>query len=44
MEISNTEVTAIAERVNEAAEQGVYELNDLQLALIGGGIGEVVFG
>jgi hypothetical protein len=41
MEMTKREVEAIAAAVNQAQP---VQLNDLQLALVGGGIGEVVFG
>ena len=42
MELTKREVTLVAELVNEIAEKEVRDLNDLQLALVGGGIGEVI--
>jgi hypothetical protein len=44
MEVSSKEVAAIEDAVVEIVEAKARELNDLQLCLIGGGIGEVVFG
>ena len=42
MELTKHEVIAVAEVTNKAAEQQIVELVDLQLALVGGGIGEVI--
>ena len=39
-----TKVELAAVEVVADQEAGINELNDLQLALIGGGCGEVVFG
>jgi hypothetical protein len=44
MELTKIEVAAIDEAVALATEIQVKELNELQLALVGGGIGDVVFG
>jgi hypothetical protein len=43
MEFAKNEIVAIEEAVNQAAEQEVRELSELQLALVGGGCGDVVF-
>ncbi|MEO5692603.1 MAG: hypothetical protein ABIQ72_05725 [Usitatibacter sp.] len=43
MEFTNIEVSRVEELSHQAAEQQMHELNDLQLALIGGGGGEVIF-
>jgi hypothetical protein len=42
MEVAKIEVTAIEEVIIQANEIEFRQLNDLQLALIGGGIGEVI--
>jgi hypothetical protein len=44
MDLNKTEVAALERAVSEVNEHQVKELNDLQLVLVGGGIGEVVFG
>jgi hypothetical protein len=44
MEYNKTEVGAIEKSMNEAVEAQMLELTELQLAAIGGGIGEVVAG
>lgn len=44
MEVNKVEVTVLELAVAEAAESQLRELHDLQLALVGGGIGEVVVG
>ena len=44
MEVNNKEVEAIQAVVIEVREEAVSELTASQLALIGGGCGEVVFG
>jgi len=44
MEFTKAEVIAIDETVTVATEEQLRELNEIQLALIGGGIGDVVFG
>ncbi len=44
MEFTKTEVNAVEETVQEATLSEIRELNDLQLALIGGGIGDVIWG
>ena len=38
----NTKDVALFERAREFAEVQLRELNDLQLALVGGGVGETV--
>ena len=43
MEFTKVEVNVIEQIVNQATEIEVRELNELQLALVGGGIGDVVF-
>ena len=42
MEFTKEEVTVIAETVKEISEMEIRDLGDLQLALVGGGIGEVI--
>jgi hypothetical protein len=44
MEITKVEVVNLERAVSEAVEHDLRELNDLQLSLIGGGIGEVIVG
>jgi hypothetical protein len=43
MEFAKTELTLVEEATREAVQNDVRELNDLQLALVGGGIGDVIF-
>jgi len=43
MEINEIEVKALRDSTEKAIESATQELSDLQLALIGGGGGEVVF-
>jgi hypothetical protein len=43
MEHANIEIAQLESAVNEATEAYLRELNDAQLAIIGGGTGEVVF-
>ncbi|HUQ99258.1 MAG TPA: hypothetical protein VM166_07385 [Gemmatimonadaceae bacterium] len=43
MEYAKTEITILEKTIEEAREEQIRELNDLQLALIGGGGGDVVF-
>jgi hypothetical protein len=42
MECAQMEITSIERTVNEIVEREICDLSDLQLALIGGGIGEVI--
>ena len=42
MEFAKTELNIIEETVQAAVNNDIRELNDLQLALIGGGIGDVI--
>ncbi len=42
MEHIKSEVVIIEKTVLEAAEKQLRELNDLQLAFVGGGIGDVI--
>ena len=44
MEISKTEVKLVAQVESETAQQGLVQLAESQLALVGGGVGEVVVG
>ena len=44
MELNKLEVAVLEEAVKEATDAQIRELGDLQLALVGGGIGTVVFG
>lgn len=44
MEMSKSEVVQIEKALVEADEQQLRELNELQLALVGGGSGMVVVG
>ena len=44
VEINKAEVAAVKEIASNSMEEGVVELMDLQLTLIGGGCGEVLFG
>ena len=43
MEFANIEIAAVREAVAGAGDQ-VVELNELELALVGGGTGDVQFG
>jgi hypothetical protein len=43
MELTKIEVEIIEKVVTEANQSHVRELNELQLVLVGGGIGDVVF-
>ena len=43
MEVSKAEVVIIEKTNNEAAEAQLKELNEVQLTLVGGGIGSVIF-
>jgi hypothetical protein len=40
MELNQAEVLNVEKVLNEAAEVQIRELNELQLAFVGGGIGE----
>ena len=42
MEYNKIEILLIKEATVEATDAHVFELDDLQLALVGGGIGETV--
>ena len=42
MEFNKAEVIVIEEAIQEAVSNDIRELNELQLALVGGGIGDVV--
>jgi hypothetical protein len=42
MELTKIEVASVEVAVNEAAENAVRELNDLQMLLVGGGCGETI--
>ena len=44
MEHTKIEVAVIEKAVNEATDAQLRELNELQLAFVGGGSGEHVFG
>lgn len=44
MEIAKVEIAAIEGAIAKADTNVVTDLTDLQLALVGGGIGDVVFG
>ncbi len=44
MEFTKTEIALVEEATKEASQQDVRELSDLQLALVGGGMGDVIFG
>jgi len=43
MELNQAEVKSIERAIKEAAEQQLCELTDLQLAFVGGGIGDTAF-
>ena len=43
MELNQAEITVV-ERTIEEVNESIVELHDLQLALVGGGIGTVVVG
>ncbi len=43
VEFAKSELNVIEEAIQEAARNDIRELNDLQLALVGGGIGDVIF-
>jgi hypothetical protein len=42
MELSKVEVAIIEEKLNAVKEDQIRELNELQLAFVGGGIAELV--
>jgi hypothetical protein len=44
MEYNNTEIAVVSEAAAESVDLQIQELNELQLALIGGGAGEASFG
>ncbi len=44
MEHTQVEVTIVEKAAAEASDVQLRELNELQLAFVGGGSGEVVFG
>jgi len=44
MDLNKKEVAALEKTVKEADESQVRELQDLQLALVGGGYGTVIVG
>ena len=44
MEFTKMEATVVEQVLSEVAESDVRQLSELQLALIGGGIGDVVWG
>ena len=44
MEVSKTEMAVVTEALASADQYTVVQLSDLQLALVGGGIADVVFG
>jgi hypothetical protein len=44
MEVSKVEIAVVEKAVSESTDRQLRDLSDLQLALVGGGIGEVVFG
>ena len=44
MELNNIEVAALETAVQDANESKIQELQDLQLAFVGGGIGTVELG
>ena len=44
MEISKVETKVLEALVSEVQEEELRSLSDLQLAVVGGGIGDVVFG
>ena len=44
MEISKVETKVVEALINEVQDEQLRSLTDLQLALVGGGIGDVVFG
>jgi hypothetical protein len=44
MEFNKIEVAVVESAINESGEKDIRDLNELQLSLIGGGIGDVVWG
>jgi hypothetical protein len=44
MEFTKIEMTVVEEAVQECISNDIRELNELQLALVGGGIGDVLVG
>jgi hypothetical protein len=44
MEHTKIEIEAVETAIAEATDCRLRELNDLQLAFVGGGVGEVMFG
>jgi hypothetical protein len=44
MEFTKVEVTLIEQAVKENAEKEIRDLAELQLVLVGGGIGDIVWG
>jgi hypothetical protein len=42
MELSKAEVILVEEVTNEANESSMFALNEIQLALVGGGSGETI--
>jgi hypothetical protein len=42
MELSKVEIAIIEEKLNAVKEKQICELNELQLAFVGGGIAELV--
>ena len=44
MDLNLREATLLEERANVIPHDGVRELSDSQLALVGGGVGEVIVG
>jgi hypothetical protein len=44
MELSNVEVCEVNEVAPNVGNENIRQLNDLQLALVGGGIGDVIIG
>jgi len=42
MEFAKVELEAVQSEVSRVADSTVLELSDLQLALVGGGVGEVI--
>jgi hypothetical protein len=44
MKVAKDELAAVEKAVADVAESGINELLEMQLALVGGGIGEVIVG